>query len=100
MISRPEGGLTLVRRSTRVSLTFRSLMDGKPCQCQFPFFCDSRKKSEVDEGSAQNLENLHVHAVYDDIASHFSETRHKPWPQVVDFVSSLPINAVLVDVGE
>jgi alkylated DNA repair protein alkB family protein 8 len=37
--------------------------------------------------------------VYENIASHFSHTRHKPWPNVLSFVQSLPIGSLLVDVG-
>ena len=46
------------------------------------------------------MERLHVHQVYEEIADHFSETRHKPWPQVMDFLSQklLP-GSFLVDVG-
>lgn len=37
--------------------------------------------------------------VYEEIASHFSETRHKPWPNVKNFVESQELGAVILDVG-
>jgi hypothetical protein len=37
--------------------------------------------------------------VYEEIASHFSETRHKPWPNVKNFVESQEPGAVILDVG-
>jgi tRNA (uracil-5-)-methyltransferase TRM9 len=63
-------------------------------------------------------EDRHVHAVYDQIASHFSSTRHKvsllieahvaqvnifflckPWPIIADFLSTIPIGSVGLDAG-
>lgn len=37
--------------------------------------------------------------VYEDIASHFTETRHKPWPKVKKFVENLTSGSRLLDVG-
>ena len=37
--------------------------------------------------------------VYDDIASHFSSTRHTPWPRIKDFVCKLAPWESLLDVG-
>lgn len=48
---------------------------------------------------AARLEEEYVHRVYDAIASHFSSTRHSPWPRVCHFLSSLPPGSVLADVG-
>ncbi|KAL1735193.1 S-adenosyl-L-methionine-dependent methyltransferase [Schizophyllum commune] len=47
----------------------------------------------------QDFEKDHVHAVYDEIASHFSSTRYKPWPVIAIFLSSLPTGAVGLDSG-
>ena len=35
------------------------------------------------------IERQYVYDVYNKIAPHFSETRYKPWPQVVKFLDSL-----------
>lgn len=37
--------------------------------------------------------------VYDEIADNFSHTRHKPWPQVVEFLRSFPSSSLIFDVG-
>ena len=83
-----------------MSLTFRTSLSGMKCNCDFPQHCPSRGKSQIDEEVAPELEKNHVHQVYEEIADHFSETRHKPWPQVMDFLAQklLP-GSFLVDVG-
>lgn len=47
----------------------------------------------------QTYEDEHVHAVYDEIAPHFSSTRYKPWPIIARFISSLPTGWVGLDSG-
>ncbi|KAJ8978310.1 hypothetical protein NQ317_008182 [Molorchus minor] len=37
--------------------------------------------------------------VYENIATHFSDTRHKPWPNVLNFVQSFAIGSILIDIG-
>lgn len=37
-----------------------------------------------NDRTAAKLEKEHVLQVYDQIASHFSVTRHKPWPKVLE----------------
>ena len=44
-------------------------------------------------------EEIHVHQVYEQIAPHFSQTRHKPWPLISKFLHSLPPGSVGLDVG-
>ena len=70
-------------------------------RCSFPAFCASQKEASVtlDATMASALEKTHVHSVYENIAGHFSETRHRKWPRVAEFVTSLPLGSVLVDVG-
>lgn len=46
-----------------------------------------------------DYETEHVHEVYEQIASHFSRTRHKPWPVVDDFLKSLRPGSVGLDIG-
>ncbi|KAI0341573.1 S-adenosyl-L-methionine-dependent methyltransferase [Trametopsis cervina] len=53
----------------------------------------------VDGADPQNYEDEHVHAVYDQIAPHFSSTRYKPWPIIAQFLSSLPTGWVGLDSG-
>ena len=40
-----------------------------------------------------------MYEVYDKIATHFSHTRYKPWPQVAEFLNSLPKYSLVADVG-
>ncbi|KAH8593346.1 uracil-5--methyltransferase TRM9 [Bisporella sp. PMI_857] len=44
-------------------------------------------------------EEQHVHEVYQQIASHFSSTRYKPWPIVESFLQSLPPGSIGLDIG-
>ena len=46
-----------------------------------------------------DYEAEHVHAVYEQIAPHFSSTRYKPWPIVERFLLRLPDGAVGLDIG-
>jgi len=47
----------------------------------------------------EKYEEQHVHEVYEQIASHFSSTRYKPWPIVESFLKSLKPGAIGLDVG-
>jgi alkylated DNA repair protein alkB family protein 8 len=94
--------LTLRPRHERVSLTFRK-STSEPCSCTYPQHCSSRMKEnvdQIDQITASKLEKEHVHQVYEQIASHFSETRHKPWPLVMSFLDQhLSPGSILVDIG-
>uniref|UniRef100_A0A1B6E4R5 tRNA (carboxymethyluridine(34)-5-O)-methyltransferase n=1 Tax=Clastoptera arizonana TaxID=38151 RepID=A0A1B6E4R5_9HEMI len=91
-------GLTVQERNIRTSFTFRRIRQGE-CYCSYHKYCDSWKPEEVNEEMASKLESTHVHQVYDTIASHFSETRSKIWPNVRIFIESLTSGSFLVDVG-
>ena len=41
-----------------------------------------------------DIEQKHVYDVYEKIAPHFSNTRYKPWPQVQEFLESLPEGSI------
>ena len=47
----------------------------------------------------EHYEQRHVHAVYDRIATHFSSTRHKPWPVIAQFLRDQRPGSVGLDVG-
>ncbi|KAI9699297.1 MAG: tRNA methyltransferase, has a role in tRNA modification [Candelina mexicana] len=47
----------------------------------------------------QEYEEQHVQQVYEQIASHFSSTRYKPWPIIERFLKELPDGSVGLDVG-
>ncbi|KAK5172524.1 tRNA methyltransferase, has a role in tRNA modification [Saxophila tyrrhenica] len=44
-------------------------------------------------------EAQHVHTVYEQIASHFSSTRYKPWPIIERFLLNLPPGSIGLDIG-
>jgi tRNA (uracil-5-)-methyltransferase TRM9 len=52
-----------------------------------------------EEIAPEEYEEQHVHEVYEQIASHFSSTRYKPWPIVESFLQSLSPGSVGLDVG-
>ena len=37
--------------------------------------------------------------MYEEIAGHFSNTRHTMWPQVAEFLRDLPDYSIVADVG-
>lgn len=45
------------------------------------------------------MEKEHVYKVYDQIASHFSNTRYKPWPKVKEFMENIPPGSLVADLG-
>ncbi|KAK3073896.1 tRNA methyltransferase, has a role in tRNA modification [Teratosphaeriaceae sp. CCFEE 6253] len=53
--------------------------------------------TEADKG--EHYEEEHVHGVYEQIASHFSSTRYKPWPIIERFLQGLPDGSIGLDVG-
>ena len=53
----------------------------------------------TQESHGQEYEQEHVHDVYEQIASHFSSTRYKPWPIIERFLKDLPDGSVGLDIG-
>ena len=45
-------------------------------------------------------EKEHVHEIYSQIATHFSDTRYKPWPRIAEFLNSLPAGSLVADIGK
>ena len=109
--------VTILPRETRLSLTFRKVRRSR-CDCKYPSYCDSRnhladtpcKTDEVrlsqdyplvpeSEKDAIDLERKHVHDVYENIAEHFSGTRHSPWPKITAFLKAQPLGSIVADVG-
>lgn len=79
-----------------------------PCNCEYHSLCDTYQttstannavdqKNPLENPSLCEFEN--VHKVYNEIANHFSETRHSPWPQVNEFIQQFELGSVLVDIG-
>ncbi|KAF6215011.1 hypothetical protein GE061_009759 [Apolygus lucorum] len=93
-----DGCLTTKERGTRVSFTFRRIRIS-PCDCSYEEYCDSRTCQPSAEFQPIDLEQEYVHKVYENISDHFSRTRHKPWPAILDLVKSLKPGSVVLDVG-
>ncbi|KAM5246568.1 tRNA (carboxymethyluridine(34)-5-O)-methyltransferase ALKBH8 [Ctenodactylus gundi] len=95
--------LTLRKRGIRTSFTFRKVRN-TPCTCNYSLVCDSQRKEipplfpESDKDASQ-LEQEYVHRVYEEIAGHFSSTRHTPWPRIVEFLKALPHGSIVADIG-
>ncbi|KXT15861.1 hypothetical protein AC579_10419 [Pseudocercospora musae] len=47
----------------------------------------------------EQYEQEHVHEVYEQIASHFSSTRYKPWPIIERFLQTLSPGSIGLDIG-
>ncbi|CRL05559.1 CLUMA_CG018032, isoform A [Clunio marinus] len=105
IVTNVDGILTVQSRQKRTSFTFRKLRIPSSCSCSFPSLCDVKRKPDniiemhVTNELAAKLEIEKVHKVYNEIGSHFSETRHSTWPNVEDFLKSLPEGSILCDVG-
>ncbi|XP_066109750.1 alkylated DNA repair protein alkB homolog 8 [Saccopteryx bilineata] len=103
IISGDVGNLTLCKRGIRTSFTFRKVRQ-TPCNCGYPLVCDSQMKEPPplfpgSDKEASQLEQEYVHRVYEEIAGHFSSTRHTPWPHIVEFLKALPSGSVVADIG-
>lgn len=85
-------------RDMRISLTFRKTKLG-PCECVYKTLCDSVNTNIIENDVASKLEEVHVHQVYEQIAGHFSSTRHKPWPKVVEFLKDVSPGSIVLDLG-
>ncbi|GFO09157.1 alkylated DNA repair protein alkb homolog 8 [Plakobranchus ocellatus] len=99
-------GLTLRARGRRVSYTFRKVVMDRLHMCKAACKTSGREGSALEDATvpqtdseAVALERKHVNKVYEDIAEHFSGTRYKPWPKVVDFILEQPPMSLLADVG-
>lgn len=64
---------------------------------------ETEEKKETEEnsdgGSSLSFEQRHVHETYEQIAPHFSASRYKEWPEVANFLQSLPPYAIIADAG-
>ena len=48
---------------------------------------------------AIEFEKAFVHTIYNEIADHFSHTRHSAWPGVAKFIDSMSPDATMLDIG-
>lgn len=90
------GGLTLSKRGVRTSFTFRKITGVHPGETVSN---SSKADLQISENDAAELEKEHVHQVYEEIAGHFSGTRHSPWPNIVEFINQQEPGSMLADFG-
>ena len=94
-----DGHVRVNVRSKRVSLTFRKT---KTAASENETASENALPKLVlpsDESEACAFERSHVHDVYNQIAEHFSQTRHSPWPGVAKFIHTMPAGSLMLDVG-
>ncbi|OBS64061.1 hypothetical protein A6R68_07400 [Neotoma lepida] len=95
IITSDIGDLTLSKRGTRTSFTFRKVRR-VPCNCSKSLIPSVLQENKCESSKeAWQLEREHVHRVYDLIARHFSSTRHSPWPRIVEFLKALPSGSII-----
>jgi len=90
----------IIERQRRISITFRKVRQEEQCTCKYQAQCDSWLKTlKGSENHNTIIEDGYVKDVYDTIAPHFSDTRHTPWPRIVDFLNAKPAGTLVCDVG-
>lgn len=62
--------------------------------CSGPLMTSNAPKEDT-----RQYEEIYVHQVYEEIASHFSSTRYKPWPIVERFLKHLAPGSIGLDLG-
>ncbi|XP_050416863.1 alkylated DNA repair protein alkB homolog 8 isoform X2 [Patella vulgata] len=102
IINSADGQFKVAKRGIQTSFTFRKLAINKG-SLENNASSDHDGKERIclpnTEEEAISLEQQHVHQVYEEIADHFSSTRHSPWPQIVDFLKEQPLGSIMADIG-
>ncbi|RNA26571.1 SDA1 -like protein [Brachionus plicatilis] len=94
-----SGQYLVLKRNMRISLTFRKVI---------PLSEQKKKMEKIDEPQmtipstdfeAKNFEKSFVQSIYNEIADHFSHTRHSAWPGVNRFITSMEPRSFMIDIG-
>ena len=95
----PSSSSKVLARSTPLDLSkfFRNTTTTDAASPSSSF--DSGQCANTNSLIVPELEQEHVHKVYDSIADHWDGTRYAPWPRVVEFIQSLPPSSLVADVG-
>ncbi|KAF7322866.1 UDP-N-acetylglucosamine transferase subunit ALG13 [Mycena chlorophos] len=80
------------------NLTKFPAFDGTLLDSPSPSMAPAVTMTSVD-ASPDVYEQDNVHSVYDEIASHFSQTRYKPWPIIAAFLQSIHPTWIGLDSG-
>ncbi|XP_061165252.1 alkylated DNA repair protein alkB homolog 8-like [Saccostrea echinata] len=100
IIPSTEGNLSVIPRGTRTSFTFRKIIHPtERKRRETTERSEQRPTLPVSSSEAEKLETQHVHQVYEEIASHFSGTRHSPWPKISVFLLKQPPGSLMADIG-
>ena len=96
-----NGQIEVRARQKRISLTFRKVKEVTTSEAAATTAATEKVElilPKTDQEAA-DFERTHVHTVYNQIASHFSQTRYSAWPGVSNFLSSMSPYSSLLDVG-
>lgn len=105
LLIQDDDKILVQKRDKRISLTFRKV---KPLSKQKEEKLKAEKEKEKTEPElilpsnnleAKNFEKSYVHTIYNQIADHFSHTRHSAWPGVARFINSMEPYSTMLDVG-
>lgn len=104
-LNQTSNEVTLIKRQLRMSLTFRKIITKKHLTA--PNTAEAATTATIGESiqlpvndeDAAHFESSFVHNVYNQIAEHFSSTRHSAWPGVVEFINQLPACSLILDAG-
>ena len=92
-LNKDSNDVTLLKRSLRISLTFRKIVEKTKSSG------NDDVKLPLNDDDASKFESSYVHKVYNQIAEHFSNTRHSAWPGVAQFINNLNRDSMMLDIG-
>ncbi|WWC71210.1 uncharacterized protein I206_105163 [Kwoniella pini CBS 10737] len=102
-MTQPEAGPSTITSNSPIPPSSKSKKTKeKPIKTPEPRPEPKQKPKPVPVGPFERPdeeEEKNVHEVYEAIAGHFSQTRHKPWPFIQKFLHSLPPNSIGLDSG-
>ena len=95
IIKDSNGNTIISKRSKRICFSFRKINSNN----DQPKIDEPHMDLPTNDLEARLFEKSYVHTIYNEIADHFSQTRHTPWPGVVKFIQSMHSNAWMCDIG-
>lgn len=90
-----NGEAVVSKRSKRIFFSFRKI-NSKYVQQKS---AEPQMDLPTNDLEARLFEKSYVHTIYNEIADHFSQTRHTAWPGVVKFIESMQPYTWMCDVG-
>jgi alkylated DNA repair protein alkB family protein 8 len=106
LVNKQNNATIVCKRDKRISLTFRKVKTNaseKSLNEIVSINKQHNEKTEIDlpksDLEAIEFERSYVHVIYNEIADHFSHTRHSAWPGVAKFIDSMDPFSLMLDVG-